>query len=289
MGKTPSNFVDLSDTKVGRLTILKKGSGRLTSGGQYKTTWICQCECGNLVEVDAQKLKRKTTLSCGCLRDEKVSRVNFKDISGEKFGRLTVLRYLEIKERENRNRNWLCECECGNIVQVNGAKLTSGHTQSCGCLVNEHIKNLNLKYKNPCKRLYSVYKAMLSRCYDTSNNRYSDYGERGIRVCNDWLGEYGYDSFSEWAFLNGYDEKAETGQLTLDRIDVNGNYEPTNCRWITNQEQQNNRRDCHYIEYNGEVHTVTEWARILGIPIAKMRYHIGKGKTIQEIMIFFGN
>lgn len=128
------------------------------------------------------------------------------------------------------------------------------------------IGTVNRKYKYSNKRLYGVYKAMLSRCYDSEAREYDNYGGRNISVCDEWLGEYGYDAFAEWAFNSGFDKDAERGQCTLDRIDVNKGYSPDNCRWITNKEQQFNKRTNKYLTHNGETHTLTEWAKILGIP-----------------------
>lgn len=275
-------YTDLLGQQISHLTVIQKGKGRYTSGGQYKTTWVCRCSCGKIVEVDAQKLKRGTTKSCGCYRDKKVSELNKKDIVGQTFGRLTVIGFIEVEKRETKNRQWLCQCECGNTVQVNGAKLRNGHTRSCGCLVNEHIGNLNRKYANVSKRLYSVYQAMLDRCFKEKNPRYGHYGGRGITVCKEWRDSF--DAFYDWSVLTGYDFKAKQGECTLDRIDVNGNYEPSNCRWITNKEQQNNRTNNHWLEYKGETHTVTEWADILDIETNKFRNYISQGRTIEEIL-----
>lgn len=277
-----TKYIDLIGEKFGRLTVIKKGNGRYTTGGQYKTTWICKCDCGNEREIDTQKLRKGHTLSCGCLRNEKIGNLNKADLSGKKFGRLTVIRFLQPEERKRKRYTWLCKCDCGKIVQVEGGKLTLGNTRSCGCLVVDFISNLNKKYKYTSKRLYSVYKGMLSRCYDENHREYSNYGGRGVTVYQEWLESY--DAFAEWAFNNGYKENAKYLECTLDRKDVDKNYDPDNCRWVSNQVQQNNRRDCIYAEYNGEVHTCMEWSKILGMTYQKVHYHLKRGKTIAEIL-----
>jgi hypothetical protein len=274
--------IDLTGKKFNKLTVIAKGNGYYTKGGQYKTTWICRCDCGNVKEIASEKIRKGHTQSCGCVRKQKIANVNFDDITGMKFDRLTVIRFLQPEEREDYRRQWLCKCECGNEVQVNSNKLRSGHTRSCGCLMVDFIANLNKKYKYTSKRLYSVYKGMLSRCYDKTQREYHNYGKRGIVVCQEWLDNF--DNFAEWAYKNGYKEDAKHLECTLDRQNVDKGYSPDNCRWVSNQVQQNNRRDCIYAEYNGEVHTCMEWSKILGMTYQKVHYHLKRGKTIAEIL-----
>lgn len=283
---TPNNFVDLTGQSFGRLTVIRKGNGRYTKGGQYKTTWICKCACGNEKEIDAQKLKKGKTVSCGCYMKEVTGSINFNDITGNKYGRLTVVRFLKQEEREDFRRAWLCRCECGNLIQVNASKLKNGHTKSCGCIVKEHIGNVNRKYDIVCKRLYGVYKAMLDRCYNENSREYKNYGGRGIVVCEEWLGEKGYDAFAKWAFENGYNQEAKHGECTLDRENVDKGYNPNNCRWITNLKQQNNRRDCRMYEYNGRIQTIAEWSREFKVSYSVLRkWLVYDQKSIKEFVM----
>ena len=122
-------------------------------------------------------------------------------------------------------------------------------------------------------RIDNIYKAMISRCYCKSNNRYERYGGRGIVVCEEWKNNK--MKFFEWSFSNGYRE-----DLTLDRINTNGNYEPENCRWVTQKEQQNNRSNNRLIEFNGDIHTIGEWSEITGIKIATICNRINSGWSI---------
>lgn len=280
-----TKYVDLTGKKYGRLTVLEKDKPHITSGGKSICYWICKCDCGTIKSISSQKLRKGTTVSCGCFRDENMKNLNFEDLTGQRFGRLTVVRYLNKDERKTKTYNWLCKCDCGNYVHAHISKLKSGYAKSCGCIVKEHIGNVNRKYKNIDKRLYSVYKMMILRCYDENEKKYNDYGGRGIVVCEEWLGNLGFDVFSEWAYANGYDKTAERGQCTIDRIDVNGNYEPSNCRWTTNKKQQNNRRNCVYIEHNGYIKTIAEWAEYFGVNYQKAYWHLKiKKRSVQEFI-----
>lgn len=194
------------------------------------------------------------------------------NIVGQKYGKLTILKELEpILKNGTRKRIVLCKCECGNIIETQLYYLTDGHKNSCGCLLKTKKGYGNTKL---CK----VWNGMHRRCENKKSDAYSNYGGRGIKVCNEWSGEDGFYKFREWALSNGYQEG-----LTIDRIDGNGNYEPGNCRWATYKEQNNNLRSNHNIEYNGETHTISEWSEITGISqslilarISKLNYSIGE-------------
>lgn len=274
---SPGNMIDLTGKRFGKLVVKSKGEGRFTSGGAYKATWICDCDCGKHdIEVDGEKLRKGHTQSCGCLLAEHIKSVNYSDLVGQRFGRLTVIRYLDESERTAKGYNWWCRCDCGNEIKANATKLKTGLQQSCGCLKEEmkpRLGEMSRKYQNSNKRLYSVYRGMISRCYDTKHREYKNYGGRGITICDEWSGELGYDAFAQWALSSGYNDKAEYGECTIDRIDVDKGYEPGNCRWITNKEQQNNRRDNVRIEYNGESRTITEWAEMLGVSANMVKNH----------------
>lgn len=126
-------------------------------------------------------------------------------------------------------------------------------------------------------RLYQAYMNMKSRCYYKGCPEYHNYGGRGITVCNEWLGENGASNFIEWAYKNGY-----SGSLTLDRIDVNKGYSPDNCRWITNKEQQSNRRDNHFVTYKGRTQTITQWAEELGMSEKSFEKRIRVWKDVER-------
>ena len=153
---------------------------------------------------------------------------------------------------------WLCKCNCGNNTIIPTNKLTSGKTKSCGCLRKETAKPpIIVKHGMSYSRLYKVWKDMKGRCYKPTSKRFSAYGARGIKVCDEWLS---FENFYKWSLSNGYSD-----DLTIDRINNDGNYEPSNCRWVTMKTQANNRRTNHLLTYKGETHTLKEWAEITGI------------------------
>lgn len=161
----------------------------------------------------------------------------FNDLSGRTFSRLTVLR--ENGRTKGRQVLWMCLCECGNYVTVSGHDLKNGHTKSCGCLQRETISRIRYKHGDRDSRLYSVWKTMKKRCENSNHKDYKWYGAKGVSVCDDW---HDYRVFKEWAINNGYDENAEWGQCTIDRINPYGNYDPSNCRWVSMAEQARNKR-----------------------------------------------
>lgn len=278
--------INLIGQRFGRLVVIEKGTPHITKGGKYITRWKCQCDCGNITEVDSQKLRNGHTTSCGCFIKENKG-ANFEDLTGKKFNRLTVIKFIPASERTARGYNWLCKCDCGNLIKANANKLKNGLQQSCGCLKEEmkyNIGNVNKKYKYSNKRLYGIYKSMINRCYDTNGREYHNYGGRGITVCPEWLGEYGYDVFAEWALSTGYDINAKHGECTIDRINVDKGYSPDNCTWKTNKQQQNNRRNNRLLEYKGEIHSMKEWSELLDIPYWKITYHAKRGRTLEQII-----
>lgn len=154
------------------------------------------------------------------------------DITGQVFGKLTVLE--EAGQDVHKNYLWLCKCECGRLKTTRAASLNYGDTRSCGCLYGEYHTTHGDSHDKNRKRLYQTWANMKQRCSNPNSTQYSDYGGRGITVCEEWTE---YVPFKEWALANGY-----VDHLIIDRMDNNGNYSPDNCRFVTRSESNKNRR-----------------------------------------------
>ena len=187
------------------------------------------------------------------------------DLTGKRFGRLVVLERVENRVTENGSSTtmWRCRCDCGNIVDVHGGNLRSGHTRSCGCYNIDNIIERNTKHNHSSERLYQVWNSMIGRCYNKKYDKYKNYGHIGIKVCDEWKRDY--MAFRKWAYLNGYDENAPFQRCTLDRINPHGDYCPENCRWVDFSVQANNKSTTIYITYNDETHSLLEWSKLLNI------------------------
>lgn len=168
-------------------------------------------------------------------RDAK-GRFIIRDLKGQRFGRLVVIRISEDRTKGGHIL-WLCICDCNNITKVSGNDLKRGRTQSCGCLQKERTIEHSIQHgdSKPPTRLYVIWRGMRKRCHDSKDKNYEYYGGKGIVVCKEWKNNY--LSFKKWSLNNGY-----TDNLTIDRINHDGNYEPSNCQWITASE--NSRKAC---------------------------------------------
>lgn len=206
--------------------------------------------------------------------------MRFKDLTGNKYGRLTVLKRVE--DAKNGAKRWLCKCDCGNEKIVRASNLISGSTKSCGCLQKENgiKRGKSSASHGMCgTHIYRVYRQMISRCYNPKKDGYKRYGGRGISVCNEWLGENGFINFYNWSLENGYDES-----LQIDRIDNNGNYSPDNCRWVTAKENMRNRSVNHFIDTPFGRITIAEFAEEINADYDLIYTQVWKGlHTIEWI------
>lgn len=208
------------------------------------------------------------------------------DLTGQRFGRLTVI---GLHPTETRKTFWYCQCDCGNYKVVRADSLRSGAVKSCGCLKKEQDEenlvkgygrrtNLERGYKVAGTRLYYIWQGMRGRCYDKNNKRYERYGGRGITVCDEWNKDYAV--FHKWAMENGYAEN-----LTIDRINNDGNYEPSNCRWSTSKEQSCNRTTNVLVKIGNATKALSEWCEIfeLDYKMVSARYHRDNFTTWDEL------
>lgn len=195
-----------------------------------------------------------------------------KDLTGEKFGSLLVV---GISGYIGNRIAWECKCDCGNVVRVAGCSLKSGNTKSCGCRRNKFVSELNKSHGQSNTRLYHIWTGIKSRCYDVNVKIFKHYGARGITMCGEWKNDF--LAFMDWALKNGYSEN-----LSIDRIDVNGNYEPSNCRWVCQKQQCRNTRVNRNITCDGETHTLIEWSEISGVKRETIARRLNKGWSTKE-------
>lgn len=191
------------------------------------------------------------------------------DMIGVTSGNLTVIKKSEVKLYPGRGGVlWVCQCKCGNYALVPTNALKSGLRISCGC------KRGGKKFSN--RRIGSIWRGIILRCNDPKYRRYEDYGGRGISVCAEWLdGEV----FSKWAIENGYKDN-----LSIDRINNDGNYEPKNCRWTTNKVQSSNRRSTRYVKFNGKRQTYSQWETELKMNTGTIGGRIRRGWSVSEAL-----
>ena len=207
--------------------------------------------------------------------DRKGDHMTFEDLTGKRFGQLTVLAYrgVHVTPCGTARRLWECKCDCGTIKTIQEINLKNGSTKSCGCWKYSKIREHNTKHGGTHDRLYGIWKNMKYRCNNPNDSHYSSYGGKGINVCEEWNE---YKRFKEWAYNHGYDENAEFGECTLDRIDNDGNYEPLNCRFVNRVVQANNTSKNHIVEFNGHKMTIAEFARVMNIDKNHAWYYIDK-------------
>lgn len=203
-----------------------------------------------------------------------------KDISGERFGKLIVKGFAFIGQNNHRSY-WLCQCDCGNSSIVSQSELKNGKTKSCGCLVKQNGQRKHMQYKS---RIYKIYSRMKRVCYNVNSKDYNNYGGRGIKICNEWLGENGFINFYKWSILNGFNKELSPKECTIDRINNDKGYSPENCRWTTLREQQNNTRRNRYISYDGITKTVAQWAEYLNMKYTALHERLRKGWSIERAL-----
>lgn len=205
------------------------------------------------------------------------------DLTGQRFGRLVVIRRAGRAPHKRRRFLWLCSCDCGSEVGVTGGNLTSGNTQSCGCLQRERTSAANRTHgfsrcvQGAASRLYITWASMKARCSNPKAKSYRYYGAHGISVCDEWKRDF--PAFRKWATTAGYRD-----DLSIDRINNDGDYEPGNCRWIPIAAQASNKRDNRKIKWEGQIMTVAGWARCLGMDRSTLAARLSSGWSVEKAL-----
>lgn len=260
MGKV----VDIKGHRYGRLTVVE-----FAGLGPKGARWRCLCECGNETIALGAQIRSGNTKSCGCQRADS-SAARAKDETGNKYGRLTVIRRIE--SSADQKAMWLCLCDCGNEAAVAGKLLRNGWTKSCGCIVRE---GTHRKHGDTGTRLYRIWSDMLKRCDNPNHWAWKWYGGDGVSVCDEWKTYAGFKA----TMPAGY-----TDELTIDRIDGAKLYGPSTTRWATRTEQARNRRSTVRLTLDGETLPVAEWAERIGMPYATLIGRVQKGWTAERAL-----
>jgi hypothetical protein len=262
MREKNERYKDITGQKVGKLTAIK----RIRTENR-KSIWLFRCDCGTEKEIVAGNVLHGTTKSCGCI-------TRFKDITGQKFGRLTAIKLIGTNEKGHTV--WLFGCDCGVQKEISSSEVLKHSTKSCGCLRKDGKEKASLVHGGFGTRVHRIWSGMLSRCRNPVNKDYKNYGGRGIQVCDEW---HDFSKFQNWALNNGYSD-----DLSIDRIDSNGNYCPQNCKFSTITEQARNKRNTIWYDINGIKKSLVEWCEILNIPleIARARNKHGENPFLNE-------
>lgn len=190
-----------------------------------------------------------------------------------RFGRLTVVSRAENK---GHNARWNCRCDCGSITVSHTYSLTGGHSKSCGCLNREHLNAALTTHGGRHTKLYGHWCHMRTRCNNAKHEHYAYYGGRGIKVCDEWALDF--KAFRDWAITHGYQEG-----LSIDRIDVNGDYKPDNCKWSTQTEQVRNRSNTVFLAHGGLRKPLKEWCESLQTNYKTAHARYKRGMPFEQI------
>ena len=256
--------IDLTGQRFGKLTVICE-----TEKVGEKVHWLCRCDCGNEKSISTAQLRNGNTTSCGLCDHSFI---------GQRFGRLEVI---SVSKRERTSSGSIkiyfnCKCDCGNYTEVVYQLLKSGKTKSCGCMRREKVSSENKTHNQSKTRLYKIYIGMKKRCYNEKSEAYQYYGGKGVKICDEWST---FEPFMDWSLRNGYSEN-----LSIDRIDPNGNYEPSNCRWVDIFTQANNKSNNTFLEFNGKRKTISEWGKEIGINGSTISKRLRDGWSIEEAL-----
>ena len=236
----------------------------------------CKCDCGNIKDINLSNIKRGLSKSCGCSQRRKEGSDSY--LFEKPIGKLTVIKFHH--KDDHYIRHYLCKCECGNYKVIAENHLKDGTTKSCGCYqVEARITCKNMTGT----RFHNIWRSMKQRCYDKNCSAYHHYGGRGITICKDWLDFNNFYNDMYQSYLNHVEEFGEK-QTTIDRIDVNGDYEPSNCRWATMEEQAKNKRRVIrvYDEILGEENSLLGYCKTHNLKYERVAERVRSGWSIED-------
>jgi hypothetical protein len=255
-------FQDLTGMAFSRLAVL----GYAGKTNDRKSLWLCRCVCGKETLASAGNLKAGKHRSCGCWLND-VMPYQLVELTGMRFGKLTVLSRATEKKSKNRHAKWFCRCDCGDFTEVAGDALRQGKTKSCGCLSRPHGLSRGPEHNS--------WRSMLGRCYYKKTNGYERYGGRGITVCDKWRRSF------EAFYLDMGPRPGD--EYSLERMDNTKGYYPGNMRWATKKEQSRNTRTNRVVEHDGRSMCLADWADQLGLPYHLLRKRFYSGWSMARI------
>lgn len=254
---------DLTGKIYGTLTVI----GRARNGAGRKVRWHCRCECGRKTTTHATDLRTGHTKSCATCS-------KLDDLTGRKFGRLTILR--RGPDNFQDEIQWLCRCDCGSkIVTVRGSHLKTGNTRSCGCLQPEIVSQVNRKHGMWESPEYANWEAMKQRCQNPKSSGYRYYGGRGIKIAPE---------FQNFEAFFAYMGPRPKGCNSIDRIDNDGDYEPGNVRWTNQRQQMRNTRANRRYEFKEQNLTLIEWSELTGLSLGALCGRLRLGWSLEETL-----
>ena len=236
------------------------------------TGLYCRCnDCGNHSWRGIKPIVEQRDAGCAICTGAHTQKYNIEEWRGKKYWNLTIMDYVD--------KNFICRCDCGRIIKTRPQRLFDGTYKTCGnedCFHHKVLQSVNSSTHGMSDtRLYGVLSSMRDRCNNPNNDHYHNYGGRGIKICPEWDD---FDTFHDWAMSAGYNCTQKKGDCTLDRIDVNGNYEPGNCRWVDMKVQANNKRPRakRMIEIDGRSMSKEEWCKEYGFTVPAIEYRMKK-------------
>lgn len=257
-------LIDIAGKKFNCLTAVKLS--HINNNGVHY--WLFKCDCGKEIVASKSAVTSGHTKSCGCLGSE-------EDITGRTFNKLTAIKFHH-RDKDHKNY-WVFRCSCGKEIITRKTAVTSGTIKSCGCI--RKVPNRTHGLSNDA--LYSIFQSMKQRCYNKKDRGYTNYGGRGIGVCESWLNKP--ESFYDWALTHGYKKG-----LSIDRIDNNKGYCPENCRWTTMKTQQRNKRTTRLLTYKGETQCLKDWADYYKISGSTLRGRLKRGWSLNDALTLIG-